>query len=636
MCNDAEMSLTTTDQDFSAAAFGARTREFSFWAGVVGLILSAIVYLSIYLSGDLILHYRISSPLYAVFLSIMVLSAYFEFKVKAFTNFSIASIFGVFWLSSYAEALQHHLTFVSTPLVLFIPILLMMILHHKLVFGLAVAQFGLVLHYSYTYGTPHYAPDWAREEQLYASVSLAFLSAVCVIAVGVVSRLRMRTDRKLQAVVADQAHLATTDALTGLPNRRGFTAKLTEMLQQADGQSRVLKVGIVDLDGFKSVNDVYGHAAGDALLVQAAARLANGLPDDAYLARLGGDEFGVCLFMSPEDPYCIGSGLCAHLRQPFQLNDAVFRIGGSAGFSTARATDSSISNLLERADYALYKSKADAKGEATTFSEDDEQKIERKREIKRHLLSGDLFSELDVVFQPIVFPETGDVKAMETLVRWNNPTLGNVSPAEFIPIAEQIGRISDITGYVLRRGLEAASHWPEHIFVSLNLSAVDLSSQASVDRLRAILEESPVATSRVVLEITETALIQDHERGSEYLDAFRKMGTQVALDDFGTGYSSLSYLKQLAVKKLKIDRSFITDIETDEMARNLLNGIIELCAGVGIDCVVEGVEQKGQLEIVAAHKNALAQGYYFSKPLAEAEALAYITKSGETRLRLIA
>lgn len=630
------MSFTTTDQNFSAAAFDARTREFSFWAGVVGLILSAIVYLSIYLSGDLILHYKISSPLYAIFLSIMVLSAYFEFKVKAFTNFSIASVFGTFWLSSYAEALQDHLTFVSTPLVLFIPILLMMILHHKLVFGLAVAQFGLVLHYSFAFGTPHYAPDWAREEQLYASVSLAFLSAVCVIAVGVVSRLRMRTDQKLQAVVADQAYLATTDALTGLPNRRGFTAKLTEMLQQAHGQSRVLKVGIVDLDGFKSVNDVYGHAAGDALLIQAAARLVNGLPDDAYLARLGGDEFGICLFMAAEDPFCIGSGLCAHLRQPFQLKDAVFRIGGSAGFTTARATDSCISNLLERADYALYKSKADAKGEATTFSEDDEQKIERKREIKRHLLSGDLFSELDVAFQPIVFPETGDVKAMETLVRWKNSTLGNVSPAEFIPIAEQIGRISDITSYVLRRGLEAASRWPDHIFISLNLSAIDLSSQASVDRLRAILEESPVATSRVVLEITETTLIQDHERGSEYLDAFRKMGAQVALDDFGTGYSSLSYLKQLAIKKLKIDRSFISDIESDGMARNLLSGILELCAGVGISCVVEGVEQEGQLEIVAAHKNALAQGFYFSKPLAEADALAYITKPGKPRLRLIA
>lgn len=637
VCDIAEMSLKTNNQDFSAAAFGARTREFTFWAGVTGLVLSTIVYLSIFLSGDLILHYKISSPLYAAFLSVMVLSAYFEWRVKACTNFSIAAIFLVFWLSSYAEALQDHLTFVSTPLVLFVPLLLMMVLHHKLVFGLAAAQFGLVLHYSYTYGTPHYAPNWPSEEQLYASVSLASLSAICLIAVGIVSRLRSRTDKKLQSLVSNQSYLATTDALTGLPNRRGFTAKLNEMLRQSHEQSLVLKVGIIDLDGFKSVNDVYGHAAGDALLVQAATRLANALPDDAYLGRLGGDEFGVCLFMTPGDPFCIGAGICAHLNQPFQLEDAFVRVGGSAGFTTARPTDSEISNLLERADFALYKSKADSKGQATTFSDEDEHIVERKRQIKRHLLSGDLFNELDVVFQPIVFPGSGDVKAMETLVRWNNPKLGNIPPSEFIPIAEQIGRISDISCYVLRRALAAASEWPDRIFVSMNLSAVDLSSQPSVDRLLAILEASSVPAERVVLEITESTLMRDHEQGCERLESFRRLGVQVALDDFGTGYSSLSYLKRLAIRKLKIDRSFITDIETDDMARNLLTGILELCAGIGIDCVVEGVEQKGQLEIVAAHKNALAQGFFFSKPLAQSDALAYISRpSDNKRLRLIA
>ena len=630
------MSFTPKDQDFSAAAFGARTREFTFWAGVSGLVLSAVVYLSIYLSGDLILHYKISSPLYAVFLSVMVLSAYFEYRVKACTNFSIASILTVFWLSSYAEALQNHLTFVSTPLILFVPILLMMILHHKLVFGLAVLQFGLVLHYTYTYGAPHFAPNWPREEQLFASISLACLSAICLVAVGIVSRLRSRTDRKLQSLVADQTHLAKTDALTGLPNRRGFSAKLNEMLDLSRDQSHVLKVGIVDLDGFKSVNDVYGHAAGDALLVQAATRLSNALPDNAYLARLGGDEFGVCLVTRPDDPFCIGTGICAHLNQPFQLEDAFVRIGGSAGFTIARASDTCISNLLERADYALYKSKAHSKGQATTFSEQDEQKIERKREIKRHLLSGDLFDELDVVFQPIVFPDSGQVKAMETLVRWNNPVLGNIPPCDFIPIAEQIGRISDISCYVLRRALAAANEWPDRIFISMNLSAVDLSNQASVDRLLSILEASPVSADRVVLEITESTMMQDHEQGNQHLEAFRRLGAHVALDDFGTGYSSLSYLKRLAIKKLKIDRSFITDIETDEMARNLLTGIIELCAGVGIDCVVEGVEDEGQLKIVAAHENALAQGFYFSKPLSQSDARAYISRSNKNRLRLIA
>lgn len=630
------MRIEARNQNYSIAALDARAREFTFWAGVIGLLLSSIVYFSIFLSGELILQYRISSPLYAIFLSVMVCSAYWNIHVKACTNFSIASIFLVFWLSSYAEAFQDQLTFVSTPLILFVPVLLMMVLHHKLVFGLALVQFGLVLHYSYTFGAPHYAPDWPRQDQLYSSLSLASLSAICVFAVGVVARQRLRTDNKLETLMADQVHLATTDPLTGLPNRRAFTAKLNEMLNQADAQLRILKVGIVDLDGFKSVNDVYGHATGDALLIEAAARLTKTLPEEAYLARLGGDEFGVCLFAKPDDTVCLGAALCDQLRQPFQLGDTLARIGGSAGFTTARRTDSSISNLMERADYALYKSKADAKGHATVFSVDDEHQIERTREIKRNLLNDELLNELDVVFQPIVYPETGIVKAMETLVRWHNPALGNVSPSEFIPLAERTGRISDITCFVLRRGLDVATQWPDHIFITLNLSAADLSSRTAVNRLLAILKASPIAPHRVVLEITETTLMEDHKRGSEYLQAFQDMGVQVALDDFGTGYSSLSYLRRLSIKKLKIDRSFITDIETDDLARNLLDGIIELCARIGINCVVEGVEDAGQLRIVAAHKNALVQGFYFSKPLIEPDAFAYIARSDETRLRLIA
>lgn len=630
------MSFASADQDYSSAAFDARAREFAFWAGIVGLLLSAVIYLSIFFSGNLILHYKISSPLYAAFLSIMVLSAYLDFKLRVCTNFAIVSIFLVFWLSSYAEAYQDHLTFVSAPLVLFVPVLLMMVLHHKLVFGLTVLQFGLALHYSYAYGAPHFAPDWPRDEQFHLSLTLASLSAICVFAVGVVSRKRQQTDDKLQTLVADQTHLATTDSLTGLPNRRAFVAKLNQMLEQAKDGPQILKVGIVDLDGFKGVNDVFGHAAGDALLFEASARLANAIPENAYLARLGGDEFGLCLFVDEDDRTCLGTKLCEILQQPFKLTETLVRIGGSAGFTTARATDSSISNLLERADYALYKSKAETKGETTFFSDDDESRIERKREIKRRLLNDALLSELDVVFQPIVYPDSGAVKAMETLVRWNNSDLGNVPPSEFIPIAEQTGRISDISCFVLRRGLEVASHWPEHISVSMNLSAADLSSQSSVDRLLCIIKASSVASTRVVLEITETTMMQDYKRGSEYLQAFRDIGVHVALDDFGTGYSSLSYLKRLDIKKLKIDRSFITDIESDEMARNLLDGIVELCAGIGIDCVVEGVELEGQLKIVAAHKNALAQGFYFSKPLSELDARAYIERSDAAHLRLIA
>ena len=630
------MSFVPEHLEYSAEAFDARAREFAFWTGVIGLILSAAVYLSIFLSGQLILHYKITSPLYAGLLGLIVAAAYFDYRVNTVTNFSVASILLVFWMSSYAEAYQGHLTFVSTPLILFVPVLLMMVLHHRLVFAIAPIQFGLVLHYSYLHGAPFYAPDWSRSDHFYSSLSLATLSTLCLFAVAIVSRKRNQTDGKLQALVADQSHLATTDYLTALPNRRAFTARLNEMLAEMKRSSCTLNVGIIDLDGFKSVNDVYGHAAGDALLLEASNRLKKTLPSDCFVARLGGDEFGVCLLGDDRDLAGIGYDVCAELSRPFKLQDATVCIGGSVGFTSTRSTDSNISQLLERADYALYKSKSESKGRATTFSEDDEYRIERVRVIKRHLLSDQLFAELDVVFQPIVFPTTGAVKAMETLVRWNNSVLGNVPPSEFIPIAEQIGRISDISHFVLRRGLEVAAKWPDHIFISLNMSAADISNQSSIDKLLEIMKASTVSNNRVVLEITETSMINDYKRGSECLQALRETGVHIALDDFGTGYSSLSYLRRLNIKKLKIDRSFITDIENDSAARNLLSGIIELCAGIGIDCVVEGIEHAGQLEIISSHKNALAQGFYFSKPLREPDAIAYVTKTSEKKLRLVA
>lgn len=630
------MDCGTSDQNLSAAAFDTRTREVTFWAGVFGLLLSAFVYLSIYLSGDLILHYMISSPLYGLFLSAMVLSAYFNFKVTIFKNVSITAIFLLFWLSTYAEAFQNHETFVSVPLTLFVPILLMMVLNHKLVFGLASLQFALVLHYTSAYGAPYFAPDWTRAEQINLSLSLACLSAICSVAVGFVSRQRARADTRIQTLVTTQTRLASTDPLTGLPNRRGFTAKVDELLRRGDDGTRMHTVAIIDLDGFKSVNDVYGHAAGDELLIQSAARLLDCLPDDALLARLGGDEFGLCVSIDPADQIELGKQLCDALRTPFWIQQTSTRISGSIGFAELRPTDTVIGNVLERADYALYKSKAEAKGTPTTFSDVDEARIERTRQIKRLLLSDDLMCQLSVMFQPIVFPKTGKVKAMETLVRWNNPDLGNIPPAEFIPIAERTGRISDITCFVLQRALEVASQWPDHIFISLNLSALDLSSHTSVDRLLEIVKASPVPAKRVVLEITETALMEDHERGQQNLQAFRDLGVNIALDDFGTGYSSLSYLKQLAIKKLKVDRSFSCDIETDELSRNLLTGIIELCATIGINCVIEGIETERQLKIIAAHRNTLAQGFYFSRPLSESDALAYVTRPESEKLRLIA
>lgn len=601
------MQTVTATKDISQTALAERRRLFAFWAAVIGLWLSAIVYASIYLSGDLILHYKITSPMYATFLGIMLVSAYLNRHVRIFTNFSIASIFAVFWVSSYAEAVQDHLTFVSTPLVLFVPILLMMVLHHKLVFALALAQFGLVLHYSVQFGTPHYAGNWSQPDQFSLSVALAVLSGLTSVAVGIVSRQRERTDKTLQAVVQEQSQLAATDALTGLLNRRAFM-ELTERRWSA---GTPMAIGFIDLDSFKPLNDELGHAAGDAALCQIAERLTQ-YPDVYAAARLGGDEFAFLMDGELDELPSSVEALHAAITRPMSWQGVQMIVGASIGYALAFEDASEFAMVLRAADTAMRRSKRSIiKVARFAPSLDNAYMISSKLELE---LPGAIKNgQIRAAVQPIYSAKNDQLLGYELLARWvDSDFLNDPSPNAFIPAAEKLGVLNDILWATLREALSRLDL--SGTSLSINISPAQLQSQCFLTTLLDVLAEYRVHRRQIVLEITEQVAIRNSERNLEVLNQARELGFEISLDDFGTGNSSLSTLAQLPITKLKIDRSFVSEDDQDGRSAQILRSAIRMAQDLGVVSSIEGIETDAQLQRMIALGADEVQGYYLGKP----------------------
>ena len=428
--------------------------------------------------------------------------------------------------------------------------------------------------------------------------------------------------------------LANSDPLTQLPNRRSFFQRLDEAIEASLSKGERLAVGIIDLDGFKPINDIFGHAVGDQLLTDASARLRQLLDDDVELARLGGDEFGI-LFHNPSSDEVVlelGEAICEALKIPFIMSEGVARVAGTIGFAIYPDAADGRATLFERADYALYHSKQHSKGRPVLFSEDHEMTIRHVATLEQKLLEADLEQELYVEYQPIIDTDLGCVAGMEALARWKSPDLGVVSPAEFILAAEQTGIISKLTAVLLQKSLEEAKRWPSDVYLSFNLSAVDLASPEAVARLIDIMEDSGFPTNRIIFEITETAVMQDFGRAQKALDRLSSMGARIALDDFGTGYSSLGYIQKMPLDRLKVDRAFIDDLEHRKTTRDIMRSIYGLCENLSLECVVEGVENERQLELLNDIGCRYIQGYYFSEPLSSDLALKFLEEDTSRRL----
>lgn len=468
------------------------------------------------------------------------------------------------------------------------------------------------------------------------ALNLVFVSAAMIIVLLVYSRdfARLVESRSETRRLGDENfRIANLDALTGLANRRWFFAELTKQHERAQTTGGAFAIGIIDLDGFKPVNDTYGHMTGDRVLTEAAQRLKEACGDDIILARLGGDEFGFIVSGNPtrDELRWLGAAISDVIRLPYAVGSSQALLGSSIGVAGYPQSANDPQALFERADYALYHAKRHQRGQMVIFSTEHEEQIRSHSVIEQALQNADLDAELSMVFQPIVDITTGRVRAFEALARWQSPTLGNVSPDRFIPVAERAGHVRGVTKTLLKKALAALAQWPADIRMSFNLSAHDLSDSETVVQIIAIINRSRVDPKRIDFEITETAVAHDFKQAVAAVQTLKALGAGISLDDFGTGYSSLSHVHRLPLDKIKVDRSFITDIGSNPVSLKIVKSLTALCADMGLDCIIEGVETAAQLATLRDLGCRMVQGYYFAQPMTEAEVPAFLASADGKR-----
>ncbi|RDU95878.1 putative bifunctional diguanylate cyclase/phosphodiesterase [Trinickia dinghuensis] len=424
--------------------------------------------------------------------------------------------------------------------------------------------------------------------------------------------------QQLLALNSENLRLANMDSLTGLPNRRHFLGRLGKHFAHDGLDERRFAVGIVDLDGFKQVNDLHGHRAGDALLREVGRRLNLFSNDEVQIARLGGDEFGLLFGRVSANDALISTStaICDALREPYELPQATVRVSATVGIALFPEAGRTAEQLFERADYALYHAKVHRRGQATIFSEQHESTIRHLGRIEQALRQADLEQEMTLHFQPILNVDTGEVVTYESLARWHSPTLGPISPDVFIRTAEKSDLIHQLTAVLLHKALAFMEESDPSIGVSFNLSARDLASPDAVEQIRRIVQQSNVDASRLTFEVTETAVIEDFAKGRAALSQLSALGAKIALDDFGTGYSSLHCIHQLPLNSVKVDRTFVGNIEHDALAQGIVRSIVELCRNLELSCVIEGVETDRQAAVLTELGCNFMQGYHFGRPAA--------------------
>lgn len=435
--------------------------------------------------------------------------------------------------------------------------------------------------------------------------------------------------QRSDALSAENFRLANLDSLTGLANRRAFFAQLQAELEKARANGQRLALGVMDIDGFKPVNDLYGHSVGDRLLVEVANRLS-GLLKASTAFRLGGDEFAIIAPVPPEDDELVSNAnaISAQLKEAYQMPEGMIHVSASMGIAVFPDLALSREQLFDRADYALYHAKNKRRGGAVLFNADHAKQINCDAKVESLLKQADLEKELSVVFQPIVDIRDHATIGFEALARWDSPALGRVSPARFIPIAERAGMVGTLTRPLLRKALNAAFEWDPSLRLAFNLSAHDLNSSEGLLGVIDIILSSGFDPRRLDLEITETAFTHDFEQVTQSVETLRRLGCGISLDDFGTGYSSLTRLHALPLTKFKIDRSFVTNLHQRPASYKIVKSLLTLSADMGLDCVIEGVETEDELTAIGALGGTSVQGYLFSPPLPADQVVEFAARNG--------
>jgi len=411
------------------------------------------------------------------------------------------------------------------------------------------------------------------------------------------------------------AHMAHFDGLTDLPNRAAFSECLATTLERAAKEKERFALLSLDLDRFKEINDVFGHAVGDALLRMIAARLANAV-GEAFLARLGGDEFAVIASggAQPAGASALGERMMAALAEDFTVDGNRLNVGLSIGVAIFPADGADASSLMANADAALYRSKTGGRASMRFFEAEMDQRLRERRALVHDLHSAIERDELMIYYQPQARID-GEITGFEALVRWKHPVRGLISPDVFIPAAEESGLILPIGEWVLREACREAASWPKPLNIGVNLSPVQFRRGDLPGIVHAVLLETGLAPGRLELEITESVLVDDFARGLAILRRLKLLGVHIAMDDFGTGYSSLSNLQAFPFDRIKIDRSFISSLQSNRQSATIVRAVIGLGRGLDLPVIAEGVETSDQLSFLSTEACDEVQGYLVGRPL---------------------
>ena len=422
------------------------------------------------------------------------------------------------------------------------------------------------------------------------------------------------------------AHMALHDTLTGLGNRALFRRHVDQAIEgggQGGGQGGGALL-FLDLDRFKMVNDTLGHPAGDTLLVEVAKRFGMSLGPDCFAARLGGDEFAIYHIgdRQPDGAGELARRITACIAEPFEIGGHQIVVGTSIGIALWPRDGKDADELLKNADMALYRAKQDGKGGYRFFEPDMDRKMRDWHEMERDLRDAIAENQFELYYQPLVSLEDERVLAFEALIRWHHPRRGFVSPADFIPVAEETGLINEIGGWVLDAATRQARSWPSDVAVAVNVSPVQFRTGQLQLHVIGALDRSGLPPERLLLEITEGVFLHDCEQTGALLDDLKAAGIRFAMDDFGTGYSSLSYIRRFPFDKIKIDQSFVRGLSDNPESMAIVRAVTNLCRDLGMMTTAEGVESEEQATILRALGCDTAQGYHFGRPMRAADTLA--------------
>jgi diguanylate cyclase (GGDEF)-like protein len=415
-------------------------------------------------------------------------------------------------------------------------------------------------------------------------------------------------------------YMAHHDSLTGLANRVLLNDRLELALGRVQREEMVA-VHHLDLDQFKAVNDTFGHPCGDRLLRIVAERLCGLTGEADTISRMGGDEFVIVqtAIADPADATSLAQRVIEELSEPYDIDGQQAVIGVSIGISVGPGDGSSPDKLLRNADLALYRAKSDGRGTFRFFEPVMDLQMQARRIMEQDLRKALPAGEFELHYQPVVNLASNEISGFEALVRWNHPIRGMISPADFIPLAEEIGFIVPMGEWIIRQACTTAAQWPDHLHVAVNISAIQFRSPGLMQLIVGALAASGLAPTRLEIEITESVLLNNREATLAVLHQLRALGIRIAMDDFGTGYSSLTYLQSFPFDKIKIDRSFVKNITENASSLNIVRAVAALANGMGMTATAEGVETAEQLDRIASEGCTEMQGFLFSRPLPAAE-----------------